>query len=147
MKTITDEVKAKIFSQYMPNKILINGKESNFMSINRSGRINKLEHDINVCSLILTSISDITDEDCSSVAKIFLNKVDHPFHEIIIEAVVENHFLYFTRMNGKFYSNYIQEFDKLSISQCQYLQSKGYAFPYLSYSVEDLVELGVYNLK
>ncbi len=28
----------------------------------------------------------------------------------------------------------------------QYLQSKGYALPYLNYSVEDLVEAGIYEL-
>ncbi|MBY0386231.1 hypothetical protein K2X05_13825 [bacterium] len=35
----------------------------------------------------------------------------------------------------------------LLLNSFQYLQSKGYALPYMDYSVDDLVELGVYKLK
>lgn len=41
--------------------------------------------------------------------------------------------------------NYVLRTDKC-LTAIQYLQSKGYALPYLGYSVEDLVKAGIYKL-
>ncbi len=141
---ITNEIKARVFAQYMPNTILINGEESNFVSINRSGRINRSEHNPDACQLILKPLSAITDEDairCSKYSGWDLEITSDSSRQSCIDCG--------KRVAGEYQRNYskacINGTEWLQIYQ--YLQSKGYALPYMEYSVEDLVKAGIYKLE
>lgn len=123
MKTITSDIKAKIFAQYLGCKMLHNSatRPEHIYEINYSDDYSKYE-------LLLKPLSEISDEDLDIISEIL--GVIYPKN--FVNSIIEN-------------SNYAVN-STLCINTIQYLQSKGYALPYLDYSVDDLVELGVYKL-
>jgi hypothetical protein len=135
MKTINNEIKSKIFAPYYKQKVLIHTKAKSlegYPFVLHS----LLEKDIDNYSLWLTSLENITDKDAIEVA--ILLGYDREYHDKIN---LGKKFLNEIFLNN---SSYLYS----SILLCfQYLQSKGYALPYMSYSVENLVKLRVYKLK
>jgi len=69
---ITNEIKAKVFASYLGHRIKMFEQEFKlaYTDLNNSGRINKSEHNIEHCKLILRPLSEITDEDAIEVGKI-----------------------------------------------------------------------------
>lgn len=107
--------------------------------------------------LKLTSFSQITDEDAIEVARMIID-------ENVVE--VERSDEWFVFKSGKFKYRIAFEKGDMQIDmfidvgweQChvclmhvyksyQYLKSKGYALPYMGWSVEDLIEMGWIKLK
>jgi len=132
MKTITNKIIAKIFFQYLGCQFLYSGTKDNSTTELDLYALKLMieDNDFNECTLLLTPLQLISDEDAINVAKIvFKNKKDHNIEKG----------KYFA--SGGFYlvSNFLGGY--------QYLQSKGYALPYLDYSVSDLVENGTIKLK
>ncbi len=130
MKTITSELKSKIFSQYFGQKVLFNGSELVL--------VDKVWNWLHPSFYLqLTPLSKITDEDSIEIYRM-LGYND--------EKYGSGH----PKMMFEFYGKI--KLDKpnkwgfnTSVKIYQYLQSKGYAISYLDYSVDDLVGLGVYK--
>jgi hypothetical protein len=136
MKKITNGIKAKIFSQYYNqmyesdgHEYCLTGERLDNILCGERGR------------LLLKSISFISDGDAIEVAKMFGYKETDTLPLFVLKQKgrsISERFIdkQYASINGFTYI----------IQIYQYLQSKGYALPYLDYSVEDLVELGVYKL-
>lgn len=134
---IHEETRARIFASYSPENFILKYEEFprrfNYIDV-FTGRINRSEHDINNCSLLLTSLADITDEDAIVVAKIAGQTAGDPIYwgkELII-----NHL---NKRSNVWGQDWIRIFD--------YLRSRHYALPFAGYSVEQLIECGVFTLK
>lgn len=139
---ISNETKAKIFAQYFGAKC-----EHLVFTIERvwedRGEFNMDCDLIELCmddteayktTLLLKPLSSITDEDAIEVAKIIKCKwCGSNVSEI------KPHLSYLLNENASIKGSII-------FHLFQYLQSKGYALPYLNYSVEDLVKAGIYKL-
>lgn len=109
------EYKAKFFAQYWGQiSYRINDSEP---------RIWNGLYAIDDEYLLLTPLSDITEEDAKEV------NIDSAkaFHE--------------------YYDNCRDLSEMLDVGSIDYLRSKGCALPYLNYSVEDLIKLGWIKLK
>lgn len=150
MKTIATKVKEKIFQLNIGNEVVFNEKIKGFLygykptvhmglivleDIDNNTPIYKNWEMLDT-KILLTPLSKISDYDAIEVA--IINGYNRSYDDKIklgrdfITDIILN--------NGSFLSNNI-------LVIYQYLQSKGYALPYMDYSVEDLVELGVYKLK
>lgn len=122
MKTITEEIKAKIFAQYYYCQVLgkyIDSDELDPIEIMNTCLVDYIE---------LNLLSNINDEYAIGVSKIFgeVQVLCDELHSDRGKRIIKS--------------------GKENFKLLQYLQSKGYALPYLDYSVNDLVELGVYKL-
>ncbi len=108
--------------------------------------------------LELASLSNISDEDCIAVAKIMGYKkckyiVRQPENIFIEEfktksgeeITIDLKSCSIEWNNGVGYDGYENSGAELNVYQ--YLQSKGYALPYMNYSVEDLIEKGWIKIK
>lgn len=142
---ISNEIKAKIFAQYFGAKC-----EHRVFTIERvwedRGEFNMDCDLIELCmddtedyktTLLLKPLSSITDEDAIEVAK-FCHISSHKDNHVLKHEgkdLIENYLYRQSNVNG---INWLRVFD--------YLRSKGYALPYLNYSIEDLVEAGIYKL-
>jgi hypothetical protein len=83
-------------------------------------------------TLLLKPLSSISDEDC-------LSYID--FCEIIGEKLSYNPSVIQSKIELAKWR--IENcFEQLSISEYDYLRSKGYAIPFMQYSVKNLVEMG-----
>lgn len=132
---ITPEQKAKVFAQYLGHKcttphgwttvdcVCIDG-------INLTHEDPIYFYEFNT-KLLLRPLSAITDEDAIEVGKI-------QFYDCSLEEAKK-----WLNRNS---TNYSFSNGHLNLYIYQYLQSKGYALPYLQYSVEDLVKAGIYQL-
>lgn len=119
MKTISPEIKKQIFAQYLFfQRSIFDTELGKHKSI-----------------IELNPISNISSEDGIEVTKIVYGTVT-PEQQIIITGGIKDFFEQGWNISLKNMAKVLQ-----------YLQSKGYALPYMDYSVEDLVELGVYKLK
>lgn len=137
---ITKEVKAKIFSLYYGQSVLrwhqwIDSTPNSFVDMRTPMR---LELSVgNGWYILLKPLSEISDEDAIQVSEILYGSVTRATSirntKIIIDCICDG---------------FIDDEYKMSdfIHIIQLLQSKGYALPYFDYSVNDLVELGVYKL-
>lgn len=130
MMKISNEIKAKIYSQYLPYFI---GNPSGLLICVLIGKYITAMEDKKIPDyrIELKRLAAISDEDAIEVAKLLGEEGD---------------LLYWGKyMCDKFTSN-----DKISVKKVtvihQYLQSRGYAMPYLNYSVEDLIEANVYKI-
>ena len=120
MKTITNEIKAKYFSLYYYRQVL--GKYTNSDELDPIDIMNPCLVDY----IELTPLEQISDEHKVELSKILSNGKN----ELTIN----------TALNGS-------EWKHFNYYATQYLQSKGYALPYMDYSVSDLVENGTIRLK
>lgn len=90
--------------------------------------------------LLLKPLSSITDEDAIEVTLLlpWFNKTGN---ERVYKNTYGNKVV--SSDDGDFkYGKFEIKIDSLTPRQYQYLQSKGYALPYMNYSVEELVEMG-----
>ena len=86
----------------------------------------------------LRLLQKITDQDAIEVAKLCHSGYSHKDDYILIREgkdVIEN---YLNRQSNIYGLDWLKVFD--------YLRSKSYALPYKNWSVEDLVEFGIYKL-
>ena len=144
MKTITNEIKAKILFQYIgadceykwdrEPDILLLGK----LTLKILESMYYDDKIITHCCVKLKPLSQISDEDAIEVAKYrykdpkymtFLNIGKSIIRDYLNRGLADN--------NGMFC---------LELFEIDYLRSKGYALSYLYYSIDDLVKLGVYKL-
>ncbi len=175
MKGITNETKSRIFAQYLginfstsidgcngPYKLFSVSNENDSVRLNREPYHPFLKegYSVNDCTLLIKPISKISDEDAIEVGKIELGA------DVLLIRKEKTHLndnciIVFGEGTGEvnigesweksYYDNCQDKYDgheihDLNIRVYQYLQSKGYALPYMEYSVDDLVELGVYKL-
>lgn len=131
MKTITKTVKAKYFAQYY-NEMYESDGYSYRLTGERLDNILCGEMGI----LHLNSLEQISDEDKKELD--LIEDVSDPYQDGYLSYGKTWEDLHYN--NGSFHRN-------LSVKSFQYLQSKGYALPYMEYSVDDLIKLNVIKLK
>ena len=130
MKTITNENKVRFYAPYWHLNVAYGGNNTSadtigymLLDLEESGYN---DEDFKYWKVYLKPLSDISDEHKVELSKILSNGKN----ELTIN----------TAFNGS-------EWKHLNYYATQYLQSKGYALPYMDYSVDDLVELEVIILK
>ena len=118
------DVKSRFFAQYW-------GQLYEFKNTKTKWRVNEgcfpLENGDNE-RLILTDLKNITDEDAISIAKIFK---------------IEEECLFVGKCLAKMKGDYSEEETFIynqNAKAVDYLRSKGYALPFMEYSVDDLVK-------
>lgn len=143
---MTVEAKARFFAQYWGQNIL-HRKDGSYVSV-------CFLNPIGDRFLELTSLADITVEDAIEVAKLIgLSEgdfeVSHRPTDIHIEAYSQEFTLFFEDC-----SIYFNDFDTDSantgidyLSAYDFLRSRGYALPFMEWSVEQMVEAGWIKLK
>lgn len=145
---ISNETKAKILAPYVGSARIVNNYAGWLLNYG------------DLCSIVLSNLyskayieviplSKITDEDALSIATAFgcvVAEVSKRTKDCILmiddsyEIQISYDGYICVRKNKELYNQ------KVLIAY-QMLQLKGYALPYMKYSVEDLVEAGVYKLK
>lgn len=157
MKTITTKVKEKIFQLNIGNNVIFNDKIIGILSgykptmlmglivledIDNNTPIYK-DWEMLDTKLLLTPIENISNED--AIEAIQMNMpVKYNELEIISKHNNDIHYSFKPNRGGRI-SGFL-DCNELVFNVYQFLQSKGYALPYMDYSVEELVELGVYKL-
>lgn len=118
-----------------------------------------LMFDIDVCSLLLKPVSAISDEDAIQVAKIAMvgefKKVIRykDFIDIKSEGLEPDINMVQIFHTGEFELAFSKSYEYQGIHGEKYveiidfLRSKGYALPFMQYSVEQLIEMGWVKLK
>lgn len=140
IKTITNEVKAKIFAQYYGVKCFRN-EFYDKQDLDSSEIIDRTFAFVFTHNgyLSLKSLDNIIDEDAIELFNLMFSKQHlDKTNDFKLELGKSWVSAYLRNVDTFAPFNYIYGF--------QFLQSKGYALPYMNYSVEDLVELGVYKL-
>ncbi len=142
MKTITTNIKEKIFAQYFGAEYQYKNNFGTYKDNVEFGH-NTSSHIGQGAVLRLKPLSKITDEDVTGVINMGM---DEPYDQLEIESKDNDSvcFSFKPRRGGRISA--ILNYTELMFDSYQLLQSKGYAMPCLSYSVDDLVELGVYKL-
>lgn len=125
---VQTDVKCRFFAQYW-------GQLYEFKNTKTKWRVNEgafpLEKEGNE-RLILTDLKDILDEDAIKVAEIFGMTEDSEFiGKILCTAIFDNSH---SESETVIYNSNAKAVD--------YLRSKGYAIPFMEYSVEDLISFG-----
>lgn len=151
MKVITLDVKSKIFAQYFGSEYIYKNEFGSFKGTIEFGHNTKSHIENKNSRILLKKLINISDEDAIEMAKIF-GGIDG---EIILNRPtdLQNNDIHFSVQvyteEPKFTSYTTPKYwmDGYGVKPYQWLVSKGYALPYMDYSVEDLVELGVYKLK
>jgi hypothetical protein len=140
-----NKIKSKIFAAYIGSKVelcqsrfsedsedrvftLFGVTKDDWFMVEESKLVYHFK-DSNNDSLLLTSLSNISDDDLNFLSEIL--EVIYP--ENFVNSIVEN---------SSYGANPTN-----CISATDFLRSKGYALPYMGYSVEDLVKEGIYTLK
>lgn len=144
MKTITPEIRKQIFAQYFGFTYYYKNEFGTYREQVEFGYHTNRHIESDKAFLYLTPLSKITDEDKMMVCE--LQGKDYSK-----EKGIDMHF---DLTDIKCFSLCIQHdeykhdyYECVELRTSQYLQSKGYAMPYLNYSVLDLVELNVIKLK
>lgn len=147
-------IKSKIFASYIGSKVelcqsrfsedsedrvftLFGVTKDNYFIVEESKLVYHFKDSKND-SLLLTKISNITNGDAIKCAELgcFINFSN-------IEFTDSGFWVRWDEIKTNKFIHYID----LMLPQIDYLRSKGYALPYMKYSVEDLVNEGVYKLK
>jgi hypothetical protein len=119
-------VKCRFFAQYW-------GQIYEFKNTKTKWTINEgafpLEKEGNE-RLILTDLKNISDEDCEFISKNIAGVSEEEYKLKEINVVKE--MLY----------KYLSDFKNTDSYVLDYLRSKGYAVPFMEYSVEDLISFG-----
>lgn len=169
MKTITPEIKARIFANYW-NQLVWKSSEYGLLLKVSAYNFDLAEKNgisLNDSYLELKQIKDITREDVKEVNDLFkfispitnlelepkrlILQFESKQHKVIVSYSDDTRLVIFG--DGSRIDKKETDFGENILTQTNYLkfyhllQSKGYALPYMDYSVEDLVELGVYKLK
>lgn len=121
--------KQKFIAHYLEQRVLV-------FTNSVSGVIDVIDHitleDVDNCYLQLTPLSQITDEDAVEVSEIAGLNPHKNTIEILIKYGIE-------------FSNDDRIYADIFVYQ--YLQSKGYALPWMGLSVEELISYGWVKLK
>lgn len=143
MKTITPEIKKQIFAQYFGRKYYYkNSFGTHSQDVEFGYHTNS--HIEQGAFLHLTPLSKMTDEDAIEAIQM---TVKEKLQEIKIVSKNSNDICFSFQPNRGARINGFLIYSSLTFNVYQLLQSKGYALPYMDYSVEDLVKLDVYKLK
>lgn len=134
------ENKAKFFAQYYAQRVLcVKGGNPNFMPVSHWNTIQTYDH-FKDSWLELKHLSSITDEDAIEVCEMSYRDLSQQdkserleIGKRIVKGCISDDPSYFSAL--------------LFITVYQYLQSKGYALPYMGLSVEKQVEYGWVKLK
>jgi len=150
MKQITPEIKARIFALYWGQRVWMrphtNG-ETGHLYIN-TDTVSAKRLNIHSDYLSLFSLSSITDEDAEVIAgRVWTDESIKNGNRISdVKKWIEGVF-----GSGTLYSwewDILDDFTKEDeLFAVDYLRSQGYALPAFGYSVDDLVEAGVFKLK
>ncbi len=147
MKNITNEIRLNIFGQYPLQPILI--CEPNIQKVSHylegvdysNGTViaERVRWNPEWIRMHLKSLDLISDEDAIGLADLM--------SEFQLSGYSNEHKINWIK---KFIQNepikdYSRKFS-FSIEVYQFLQSKGYALPFMNYSVTDLIEAGIYEL-
>lgn len=138
------ETKAKIFAQYLGCWIACHGRGKELLTPMSLYQITYGDFKYHDFALFATPLSSITDEDAIECLNLVLgegwnyNSTEERRWIDLIKNEVRDQFGSVQMVVKPYFSNVLKIF--------QYLQSKGYALPYLNYSVEDLVQAGIYKL-
>lgn len=144
MKTITFEIKKRIFAQYFGADYYYKNEFVTFREKVEFGyHINRIIES-QTSFLYLTPLSKITDEDAIEIIQM---QVAEKYKELEIKSKQNEDLWYLCQPNRGGKMNCILDYGNLNFKTYQFLSSKGYALPYMDYSVDELVELGVYKLK
>lgn len=149
-----NKIKSKIFASYIGSKVelcqsrfiqdeqdrvftLFGVTKDNYFIVEETKLVYHFK-DSNNDSLLLNKLSNITDEDAIKCAELrgFVNFSN-------VEFTDRGYWIRWNEINKNKFINYID----LTLPEIDFLRSKGYALPYMDYSVEDLVKEGVYKLK
>lgn len=128
MKKITNEIKAKIFAPYVGVAKIYN-KHGIQSTLTYSILDDYFTTYFDTAYIELTPLEHISDDDLNHLSEVL--EVIYP--ENFVNSIVEN------SSYGANPTNCIGAID--------YLRSKGYALPYMDYSVSDLVKNGIIKLK
>lgn len=131
MKQITPEIKQRIFALYWGQKVCRAVYPHEGEHIDKVGQWN-IHH---ITNLELSPLSSITDEDAIEV---MLNGGRNTY-KTNLETIIG-------RLKTIGYID-VDKWDYFPISVWDYLRSKGYALPAFGYSVDELVEVGVFKIK
>lgn len=155
MKVITSDVKAKIFAQYIGQRFLtpaiVEPSDLFKVTYETCSKIQEEDFLFSGIQIVLKSLQNISDEDAIEMAEIF-GGVNSPSVNLNRPTDLQNEDIHFSVQvfvkESKFMSYSTPKYwsDGYGVKAYQWLASKGYALPYMDYSVEDLVELGVYKL-
>lgn len=152
MKQITPEIKEKIFALYFGQRVAKCEPEDVLLEV--VGDIYDIPHLVRMEWFIeLKSLSTITNEDAIGVAKIMYGPdgdFDIEFNSSGLTSVSPFGLPCYTdTINICWDGNISYERAKSLqvIEATDYLRSKGYALPAFGYSVDELVEAGVFKLK
>lgn len=174
---ITNDIKIKVSSQYLGQDALTPDGRLRLVRVSELGseeqRLQFLKPGMSITNgyafsetkILLKCIQKLTDQDAIQVAKI----TGYEDFKIVVRDDTGNFLFICRETNGikkpypigdsinlslydecLFWSNneeYYSESSEVSLHCYQYLQSKGYALPYLEYSVDDLVKAGIYQLE
>ena len=163
MKQISDEIRIAIFNQsigcevvlipwsakYNPKATLAPDLKFGVITnadVNGNYSIKTIEGNttFNAKSLILLKkkLLNVTTEDCLSLANIIYAQY---YDENTSQAIRENDAEIIKGNIATMFKHSRWSFSaEMSFHILQYLQSKNYALPYLNYTIQDLIELGIY---
>jgi hypothetical protein len=144
MNTITPEIRKQIFAQYFGNIYYYKNEFGNFKEKVEFGYHTNKHIENDNAFLYLTPLSNMTDDD--AIEAIQMN-MPEKYKELKIISKQDNDIHYSFQPNrGGRISGFL-DCNELLFNVYQYLLLKGYALPYMDYSVEELVQLGIYKLK
>lgn len=124
---LTNNVKAKIFAPYVGVSKIYN-KHGIQSTLTYSMLDDYFTTYFDTAYIKLTSLENITDDDLNELSE----HLEVIYPENFVNSIVEN------SSYGANPNNCIAAID--------YLRSKGYALPYMNYTIHYLVELGIYKL-
>lgn len=150
---MTPEIRERIFALYWGQKVSKHNTLIGEAETNGYGTFREIEFR----HLLLKPLSSISDEDAVEVTRIALNAAQY---EEFDTCVHRGSFLVEVRVSneGNAFTVYIpHDTEELEMNFygirgnagkiIDFLRSKGYALPYLDWTVEELVEAGVYKLQ
>lgn len=140
---ITQQDRERIFALYWDQKV-VKGTLNALFNTSYALGSPFMKHLAGNYILEVTPLQDITDEHAIECAKL-----NPSFHQTGEYTVYRNPLLQPVVSSGEGYKyeKVIIEKDQLNPAQVDYLRSKGYALPYLNYTVDQLIKEGVFKLK
>jgi hypothetical protein len=122
---ITNEIKAKVFAQYLGQQFIYSGTNDNSTNELDTERLDLIfkENDFGECKLLLTPLSEISNKDA-----IELGKMAFPLYEEELQL---------------FYGRKIINEKRISFLRGQFLQSQGYDLPNYLLGDKTLIEAGL----
>lgn len=147
--SINNQVRAKIVMQYIGQKLYWNDNryfgilksvtgDYKYYLVDCSLTLGLQHVGINIGCVEVKRLGEISNEDAIELASLFEPTFCNTYN-VDIGRSIANQF----KFNNKCSS--IMTFNKV-VESSDFLRSKGYAMPYGEYSVEDLIQAGIYKL-